>query len=341
MQATRNVGAAVAVLLLTSGLAWAGSENRLGTSGAAELRLPVGARTVALASSDLAMVGGAEALYFNPAGIVNTTRKTDVLFSHTRYIGDMNINYVGIAQVMGGAGSIGVSAKVLSVGDIAFTSETAPDGDGSTFSPTYATVGLTYGKQVTDRVNFGGTLTYISEHVLQTTAAGVAFDFGFQYDTGYRGMRLGVSMKSYGPNMAYGGSDFDFITPVPGDEPGASGRNVRQQAAAFELPASFQMALGLPVVQGANPVTLFGTYSSNSYGRDDGRIGAEWTLRKMLALRGGYHYNGDENDLFQWSYGVGVNVPVGASQLSVDYAGQPVNGGFFDDVQHLSVSLRF
>lgn len=341
MKGYRILGMAAAVLMLGAGLAWAGSSGRTGTSGAPELRLAVGARSVALSNSDLSMVGGAEALFYNPSGIVATPNKSELLFSHTQYIADMRVNYVGVVQSMGDLGSIGVSAKVLSVGEIVRTTEQAPDGAGDTYSPTFSTIGLTYGKAMTDRVNFGGTIYYVAEKILQETAAGVAFDFGFQYDTGVRGARLGLSLKSIGPNMGYSGSDFERIVQVPGDDPQASGRNMATQSASFELPTSFQMSVGVPLMQGPNAFTLFAAFNSNSYGNDVGRFGGEFTVKKMLALRAGYTYDSNQDALFQYTYGLGLKVPVGASHLNIDWAAQPVNGGYFDDVQHISVGMTF
>jgi hypothetical protein len=234
-----------------------------------------------------------------------------------------------------------VSAKVLSIGDIIQTTETAPDGTGATFSPTFSVIGLTYGKAMTDRVNFGGSLNYSSERILQETAAGVSFDFGFQYDTGVRNAKLGIALKSIGPNMTYSGTDFEFITPVPGSDPQAKGRNVATQSAAFELPTSLQASVGVPLVQGVSPVNVFGAYNSNSFGRDEARLGAEWTLKKMLSLRGGYVYSGDSNASYQYSYGLGLRVPLGSSHMNVDWAAQPVHGGYFDDVQNLSIGVTF
>lgn len=341
MKLFRYLAAAVAGLCLTAGFASAGTTNRVGTSGASELRMMVGARSIALAGSDLAMVGGAEAMFYNPAGIVATQNKTELMFSNSQLIDYMALNYFGVMQSMGDFGTIGVSAKVLSVGDIIETTESAPDGTGATFSPTFSVIGLTYGKAMTDRVNFGGSLNYTSEKILQETAAGVAFDFGFQYDTGYRGARLGIAVKSIGPNMNYSGSDFEFITPVPGSDPQSAGRNVATQSATFELPTALQFSVGLPLVQGVNAFNLYGAYNSNSFGRDEARFGAEWMLKKMFALRGGYTYNGESSATYQYAYGLGVKVPVGSSHLNVDYAGQPVHGGYFNDVQSLSVGVTF
>lgn len=337
---TRNVLGMAAAILMVAGTAWAGSEDRLGTSGAPELRLPVGARNIAMGGASLGAVSGVEALFYNPAGIAVDENPTQLMFSHTQHIADMDLNYFGVTQTVGTLGVIGLSAKVLSVGEIPFTSEASPDGTGEMFTPTFATLGLTYAKRMTDRVNFGGTLSYISEKILQETAAGMAFDFGFQYDTGYQGMRLGMAMKNFGSNLQFNGSDFERNVLLPGDDPQAGNRTVTSGSARFELPSYFQLGMSYPVVQGTSSLTLHALYQSNSYGLDEGRFGGEWMYRKDAALRAGYVYNSSDDFLYGLSYGAGVRVPLGTANLWVDYAGQQVSE-FFDDVQHVALSIVF
>ncbi|MBI1796570.1 MAG: PorV/PorQ family protein [Candidatus Eisenbacteria bacterium] len=341
MRAIRSTWVALAILAVTTATAHAGSDNRLGTGGATELRIPVGARGVALAGSYLGTVTGAEAMFYNPAGLAGTDSPTEVLFSNTQYIADMKVNYFAVAQQMGGLGMVGFSVKVLSVGEIPFTTESAPDGTGEVFSPTFSTLGLTYARRMTDRVNFGGTLTYISERVLQETAAGVAFDFGFQYDPDYNGMRLGMAMKNFGPNSEFGGSDFERLQHVSGDDPQASGRSLSLGSAKFELPSSFQFAVSYPIVHGPQgSFTIHGLYLNNSFAVDEGRIGAEYMYKKDFALRAGYKITNNSDDLMLFSYGVGLRAPLGGTSLWVDYAGQLVKN-YFSDVQHVSVKFVF
>jgi hypothetical protein len=331
---------AAVILVLGVGVAQAASDERLGTSGAPELRLPVGARTVAMGGANLGSVSGAEAIFYNPAGIAATDSPTEIMFSNTQYIANMTVNFVAVTQRLGNVGTLGISAKVFSVGDIPFTTESAPDGTGELFSPTFSTLGLTYGRKMTDRVNFGGTIYYISERILQETAGGVAFDFGFQYDTGYQGLMLGMAMKNFGPNLEYSGSDFERNLVLPGDDPQSGSRTVSSGSAKFELPSYFQLGMSYPVLRGTNSITLHGLYQNNSYAVDDGRVGAEWMYRKDGALRVGYKYSSNSDDLFGLTYGAGVRVPLGSANLWVDYAGQTVSD-FFDDVHHVALSLVF
>ena len=340
MNAGTRLGILVALVVLASGTAWAASPDRIGTSGAPELRLPVGARSVALAGSDLGTIGGAEALFYNPAGIVETKSHTEALFSHTEYIADMKLNYFAVTQGFGNS-SIGVSAKVLSIGDIVYTTESAPDGTGEKFSPTFSTLGLSYARRLTDRVDFGATVNYVAERILQETAAGVSFGFGFIYDTDFQGVRLGMTMNNFGPNMEYSGSDLEHLQQLPGYNPFVAPRSQGLSSASFEQPTNFQVGLSVPLLRGGeNAFAVHGAYISNSFANDEGRIGAEYVYRKMLALRGGYKITSNTNDLFGPSYGAGIRVPLGSAGLWVDYAGQPVSN-YFEDVQHITLTFQF
>ena len=341
MRNIRRCGLAVLLAGLAVTPAWAGTETRIGTGGAVELRLPVGARSLALGGATLANESGVEALFYNPAGAAATEAETEVAFSHTAYIADINLNYFGLVHRFGSFGSLGISAKVLSVGDIARTTESAPDGTGEIFSPTFATLGATYSRRMTDRVNFGGTIYYVSEKVLQESATTTAFDFGFQYDAGYRGLALGLSLKNLGPSMAFSGADFEQNIFRPGDDPDAQRRTVTNSSAAFELPTYIQFGLSYPLItEGMNRATAFGAFQNNSFARDVYRGGLEWTYRRDYALRLGYAASGKQNDLFGFTYGLGVRVPFGANHLIVDYAGQRVSD-FFSDVHHVSLRATF
>src|SRR5262245_40047849 len=231
-----------AALLLASGLllaapgAQAGSDGRKGTAGASELQIPVGPRSTALGGTVASDVTGIEAMYWNPAGLGATTA-TEVLFSHTNYFADMKVNYAGVATKAGGFGTIGLAAKVLSVGDVFVTTEQAPDGTGEILHPTFSVLGVSWGRAFTDRVNFGATINYVNENIADNTASGVAFDFGVQYITEWHGFRFGMAAKNIGTSMEFRGPGFDLATHDPNSDPNAGNRILSFSSASFEMPS--------------------------------------------------------------------------------------------------------
>jgi hypothetical protein len=294
----------MAVASLQAGSASAGSEGRIGTGGAAELRMPVGARSVALSGANGGGVAGVEALFFNPAGIARAASGTEVLLSYSRQIADMDLNYLAVTQKMGDFGFVGINVKVLRIGDIPVTTEQTPDGTGEIMSPTFSTIGLSYAREITDRVTFGGTVNYVAERVLQETAGGVAFDFD-------------------------------------GDDPNAQNRAMSLSTAKFELPSSFQFGASYPLIDDPNgTLALHGLYTSNSFTVDDAKTGAEYLFRNDFAVRAGYKFSTNDDELYGFTYGAGARLRLGASHLWIDYAGEMVND-FFDDVQHVTLTMQF
>ncbi len=326
--------------VMSSTPVWAGGEDRIGTAGAAELRIGVGSRGVGLAGSHIAMTSGAEALYWNPSGIA-TVQSTDLIVTHTEYIAGLNTEFAGIATPSMG-GVVGASFKALSLGEIIVTDENAPNGTGEIVSPTFTVATIAYARQMTDRVRFGGSLSLVSERVLQASATGVAADFGFQYDPQWQGTRFGFSMKNFGPNMRFTGSEFEQVVTVDNGNPQTKPTIVRTESAAFELPSNVQFGVSKAWQVGASGnFGLMGVFQNNNFSSDEWRFGAEYNANDVVSLRGGYVASSQSNYLYDWSFGAGLAVPIGAdAKAHVDYSYGNVSE-FFDPMHTFSVQVGF
>ncbi len=346
-----------ALLALAASSAWAGSDERKGTGGATELLLQVGPRGSALGSGITSDVTGVDAIFWNPAGLAGL-EGSEALFSHTQYIADMKVNYAAVAARAGGLGVIGFNAKVLSIGEIIVTTEEAPDGTGEIIEPTFTVLGLSWAKQFTDRVNFGGTVNIVNERVLSVSATGVAMDLGVQYDTGWRGLKLGMVMKNFGGTMEFGGDNLEVNTLPPGSDPSAANRTLSFSTAPFEMPSFFTLAATYNLYQRAdNRLQMLGAFQNNNFVGDSYIAGAEWNYRDLFALRGSWFgtvtseldgLTGDESlsfetgdDLYSgYAFGAGAKVRTGSTHLSVDVAYRPVRN-FFDDTVEVGLKLKF
>lgn len=239
---------------------------------------------------------------------------------------------------------------MLDVGDVIVTTEAAPEGTGDVLSPVFATLGLSYARQFTDRVRFGTTVQFVNETVAQAHARGLAFDFGFQYDTGYNGLTFGFVMKNFGTSMAFSGSDFELNVLIPDAEPGSSNRTVAATSSRFEMPSYFQIGAAYDLLNPGsaasenNHFKMMTTFSSNNFTPDEIRGGAEYMYRDVFALRAGYgqRVSNSDNDVYNgFSFGAGLNLKLGsASRLRFDYANRMVKE-FFNDTNEFSVKLSF
>lgn len=334
-------------LLCLAGQARAGGLDRMGTAGAQELRIPVGAASIAIAGSAVALGNGIGNMYYNPASLAMVDNPEGMI-SYSTYLADSKVNYGAVSTKLGSAGNIAFSAKVLNIGDIIVTTEDAPEGTGEILNPTYSVFGLTYGRRMTDRVSLGVTANYINEKIAQTAATGFAADLGVQYDTGWRGLRFGFAMKNVGPNMTFSGPDFEQRITLPGDDPSAQPHVVQLEATSFELPSYLQIGVSYDVgVAEKQHATVYGTFQGNNFSTDEYRLGAEYLLGEHIALRGGYvgqlALNAADRQpdyLYSYSYGAGLNFKLGDRPLSFDWAGTHV-GQFFSDNQQVSLRIAF
>ncbi len=326
-------------LFLLAGQALGGSGLKTGTAGAQELRLPVGSYATSLGGAVIANVQGVEALYWNPAGVAQT-EGSQAMFSRMNYIADIDLSYFGVCTNLGGFGSLGLSAKVLDIGDIEETTEDYPGGTGRKFSPTFTVLGLTYSRQMTDRVSFGTTMMYLSESIMRERAHGLAFDFGFQYIPGWRGLKLGFVVKNFGPSMRFDGPDFEYqLLPIE-DDPQAASKTMRTQSAEFELPSSIQFGTSYEFLhQGDNRATLVGNFQSNNFSQDEYRGGIEYCYREMLFLRGGYKGSSQKDYLFGPSFGFGLRFNIGETKVDFDYS--YLSTEYFDGNQVFTLKLSF
>lgn len=331
-------GACVLVGMSLSAAAWAG-EDRIGTAGASELRIPVGTRSMALGGAVVSDASGAEALFYNPAGIA-VGEGTDIFFDHMGYLNSMKVEYVGLtSHAMGGV--IGVSFKALQVGDIIVTTEDAPDGTGEISSPVFSVAQVAFAKQMTDHVRVGGSFSVVSERVLQESATGLAFDFGFQYNPLWKGLNFGFTMKNIGPNMRFAGSDLERSHPANNGNPQTSPYFLTSQTATFELPSYVSFGASKVWDLGAASKFSLGTvYQNNNFSSDEYRFGGEYIWNDALSLRGGYVTSAQVGYLYDWSAGAGWQLPLGNGRATVDYTYRNVKE-IFDANQMFSVSLKF
>jgi len=329
-------------LLLMLDVAYAGGGNRTGSGGASELLIPVGPRGIAMGESTISTAYGLEALFWNPAGIARMDNSTQVLFSHMSYIADIGVEYGAVAANFEGFGALALSIKALSIGDIPVTTTQNPDGTGATFSPQMVVAGLSFSRELTDRISVGLTGNFISETLGDVSASGVAFDVGVIYDdlADLSGLSMGVVIKNVGPNMTYSGTGLLVQGNV--GELNRPPQFYTVDAAPFELPSNFQLAAGYrPVIDEMNTLQFSGIYQNNNFSGDEAKLGAEYGYNNMFFLRAGYQLALQEADnyIYGFTAGVGIDYEIEGFGFKVDYAFRDTE--FFDGSHIFALTLGF
>ena len=263
-----------------------------GSSGADQLLINPWARSSGWAGANVASVRGLESMYNNVAGLA-FTRKTELIFSRTswlKYNDNEAVSYInsfGFSQKVGESGVISLGIMSLDFGDIEITTVELPDGGIGTFSPKFMNIGLSYAKIFSNSIYGGFTLRMITEQISDLSSGGLAFDAGIQYVTGKKdNLKFGISLKNVGPRMSYSGDGLSFRTNVAT----IFKSTVEQKSGEFELPSQLNIGITYDLLYLKHRITSAGTFTSNSFQKDQYRLGLEYAFRDMFMLRAGYTY---------------------------------------------------
>jgi hypothetical protein len=267
-----------------------------------------------------------------------------VYVSHMTYIADIGVSYGAVSTQVEGVGVFSLSLKSLAIGDIPVTTTLDPDGTGQTFSPQFFTIGLTYSRQLSDRIAVGLTGNLVAERMGDVSATGVAFNIGVAYGNlgGLEGVNLAVVVKNIGPQMRYDGSGLLASAAAIGMKRPAQFYQI--QSASFELPTSIEFGLGYRrALEASHVLEVSTTFQSNNFADDEYRLGLEYGYQELFFLRGGYNFSQKEEDrrtfLFGPSFGAGIHSLLGGLDVTVDYAYRTTE--LFDGNHVFSVKLGF
>ncbi len=331
-------------VLVAGGIAQAGN-SATGTAGAQELRIPVGARSTALLGSNLGDVSGVEAIFWNPGGLTGL-ESSEASFGNYQYWADMEMVQFSAAHNFGDFGTMAISARLLNLGDLYVTTEAMPDGTGEVIQPKFTTVTFSWARQLTDRVSLGANMSLLSEKIKDMSAQGFAMDFGVQVDTPMEGLKFGIVLKNFGPDMTFDGYGGQQSVYYQDDQDGAASRKVAPIYQQFELPSSFQAGLAYEAL--ANPLhhlSFYGTFQSNHHSSDEYRFGTEYSFQNTFFARAGYVIASqlddtmDEDYLYSWGTGLGFKVDLGANNMYLDWSYNPTD--MFDATQWYTIRFEF
>lgn len=318
MNKLKVLGVVILAIFMVASISIAQDEDeesgstKAGQAGAQYLKIGIDARAIGMSDAIVALVDDSTGVYWNPAGIANV-EGTDVSFSDIEWISDVRVMTGTFAHTFN-FGTVGAIFQLVTMGEIQVTDENESDYyTGETYSPTDMVIGGSYARRLIPEFSVGVTAKYLRETIYEYTAQGIAFDVGIQYYTGIKSLKLGFAISNFGPDMGFSGSFSELQDDGQTYEDKPFGKH--------KLPIAMRLGIAYTLFEESDMHTL--NLAFDTYDPTDGEpmlnMGAEYWIKNMIAVRGGYtHLTGELRKEFEKKFSVGGGVKV--SKIRADFA---------------------
>jgi hypothetical protein len=347
---TRKFLSAVCTIVLTASLVVPTHAQKVGTTSLQFLKVMPTARATAMGDAYATLASGADAAYWNPAGLANGSN-IELSGTHILWLFDTRQSMLSAAVPMGEWGSFGIQLQYVDYGSINVTTNSAlmfvgqganyrynPGLTGETFSPSSYVIGISYAQNLTDRFSAGITAKYVDESLwnastvtitnpltgetetVNTFARVFLFDFGMQYNTGFRTVKIGVSIQNFGEQVKFAREKF----PAP---------------LAFRIGTSVDLLGRNALVEESemNRITFaYDLFQPNDYAQQM-HMGAEYAFNEAFFFRAGYKFFYD-NDNF--TAGAGIRQEITGLPFTMDYS-YGAMGEYLHTVHRISLGVQF
>jgi hypothetical protein len=301
------------VLMIFPQEVWA--VKKLAQTGFKWLSIPVGARAAGLGTAVTTMDGDLTSAFWNPAGLARI-EGSGFTFSNVAWIAE--INHMAVSGAYKVNDRIVLSAQMVTVdygtlnATIRATNENGYEEMG-TFSPSGMSVGIGLSSAISNKFSVGAVFKYCHEELgtayssadlasgeitaVDVNLAVPAFDIGTLFYPGFGDLRIGMSLQNFSQEKSY---VFE----------------------SFPLPLTFRLGMAMDVFDALNmgdnqKLTVSADLAHARDYTERVHVGVEYLLNNMIALRGGYKMNYDEEDL---TFGLGFKHHLGPLGFDFNYA---------------------
>ncbi len=305
-------------LFLTAGTAL--TFEKVGTTSFQFLKVMTDARSTGMGEAYSAVVNSANAVFWNPAALTKV-QKLDVSVSYLDWLLDISHSSFAAAYSVFGLGTFGLQGLFTNVGEIEVTTVDAlgfvgdtynPGLTGEKMSPASLVLGLSFARDLTDKLAFGLTSKFVQEDLVVKKVSAIVFDGGLTFRTGFRSLEMAVAVRHFGQEVQY----YEKSYPLPQTFTiGVSGMLISGENGFF-LPSKTH------AIRVAYDMSQPRDYDQQHH------VGLEYSLKDFIFLRGGYKFNFDEEGL-----SLGFGLRRGGFTLDYSYC---QFGEYFDSVHRFS-----
>jgi len=276
---------------------------------------------------------GSEAIFYNPAGMVETDKTFDITINYTQWIADINYLSVAALYSLGNYGSVGFSLLSVDYGEINGTSLVDPSmqdlypagyiDNGLINNVGAYSIGLTYAHAVSMNFLIGGNFRYVGQNLGDNNfndetnnATKFVFDAGVLYKTYFKGFRFGMALRNFSTS-------------------------IKREAVEEQLPLTFVVGTAINLWEFFEPepsdeeslILAVDFMHSNAYS-ERFNFGLDYKILGMVSFRVGYQTN---RDIQSWSAGFGLSTELSSTNIELNYSYSSME--YFDSINRLSLNF--
>ncbi len=330
------------IVFLISGMTGLYGQSKVGTTAVPFLGISAGPRATAMGGAFAAMASDPSAIYYNPGSIAQCAQ-SQIYVTHTNWLAGTSFNWIGLCLKIDPSNAVGISVTQLDYGDDELvTTVTQPEGTGEKWGAADLCAAVSYSRLLTDRFSIGGSAKYIQQKIWNEQANAFALDVGLLFVTGFRDMRLGMSISNFGTDLKMSGKDLYHKIDLDPDVLGNNETIVGElKTESWPLPLFFRVGLAMDIIN-RDQIRL--TLAADALRPTDNteiiNTGGELTLMNMLSLRCGYKslFREDSEEGLTFGAGLHAGIP-GMLGINLDYT--YADFGLFENINMIGIGLQF
>lgn len=318
------------------------STSKVGTTVGQFLKIGAGARAIAMGGAYTAVSNDIYSVYWNPAGIANSSGNGQAAFNHSEWLADINYDFAAVSLNLETVGTIFASITSLSVPEDKVRTFEYEDGDGRVWDASSMAIGIGFARKLTDKFSVGIQGKYIHESIWNTSSTGFAFDVGTYYVSPFNDMIIAASISNFGSKLQLDGRDILFNYDPDGD-PNTGPNNIlsKYDMSKYDIPLTFRIGLAMNVIKSRYfRVTAAVDATHPNDNTEYVNSGLEITYNELISARIGYKSLFLRDSEQGLTFGGGINYEI-ANNLSLMINYGWADYGRLENVQFFDVGIKF
>lgn len=286
----------------------AATDSEAGISGAAFLKIGIGARPTALGGAYASIANDSYGAFWNPAGLTGVKEK-ELTVTRIEWFQDINQNYIGYAQNAGKSGAFGLSVNQLMIDNMI-----KRDVNGvnlGRFNASDLALTASYAYKTASNMQLGINAKYLKQEIDVESTKGMAFDLGMIYK----------SIEA----------PFSFALVVQN-----LGKGIKFRTQSDPLPTNIKSGFSYTYDETGLTIAMDVNFPNDN--KTYGNVGIEYPVTPEFSVRAGYQrfFGGDAGEAKGDTWGFGYRtekLDVGYSFVSYGTLGNTHTitlTGFFD-----------